>query len=101
MLSLENFQKKKSLVNDHGDAKFINFNITPKSAPVGSKFLFDCSFVSLNGTGTGTIVIDFIDPKNQTVNNSYWFEARLAGTYPEKIGLDTLYKLSCDSTTGN
>jgi hypothetical protein len=98
-LSLYNFEKTL-LVNDHGDAKFINFDITPKSAPEGSKFVFDCSFVSVNGTGTGTIVIDFVDPKNRTVSNLYWFEARKPGTYPEKIGFDSLYKLDCDSTKG-
>jgi hypothetical protein len=54
----------------------------------------------VNGTGTGTIVIDFVDPKNRTVSNLYWFEARKPGTYPEKIGFDSLYKLDCDSTKG-
>ncbi|CAF0841460.1 unnamed protein product [Rotaria sordida] len=87
-------------VNDHGDAKFTNFGIAPKSAPDGSKFIFDCSFVSINGTGTGTIVIDMVDPKNRTISNLYWFEARKPGTYPEKIGLQTLVEFNCDPITG-
>jgi len=89
-----------SLVNDHGDAKFTNFGVTPKSAPDGSTFVFDCSFASINGTGTGTINIRIIDPKNRTTDNQYWFEARKPGTYPEKIGFQTLFEMNCDPTKG-
>ncbi|CAF0771713.1 unnamed protein product [Adineta steineri] len=85
-------------INDHGDAKFTNFQITPKTAPEGSTFVFDCSFTSVNGTGTGVINIVMIDPKNRTAANLYWFEARKPGTYPEKIGLQTLFELNCDPT---
>ncbi|UJR35376.1 hypothetical protein I4U23_028133 [Adineta vaga] len=83
-------------INDHGDAKFINFQVTPKSAPEGSTFIFDCSFISVNGTGTGTINVELLDPKNRTAGNLYWFEARKPGTYPEKIGFQTLFELNCD-----
>ena len=55
----------------------------------------------MNGTGTGTIVLDFIDPKNRTFSNLYWFEARKPGTYPEKIHFDSLYEIGCDPSTGN
>jgi hypothetical protein len=100
-LSLQNFENIEFLVNDHGDAKFTGFDISPKSAPEGSTFIFDCSFISINGTGTGTIVIDFIDPKNRTPSNLYWFVARKPGTYPEKIQFDSLYEPDCDPTKGN
>lgn len=88
------------LVNDHGDGKFTNFSITPLRAPEGATFIFDCSFISVNGTGTGTIVLDFIDPKNRTFENLYWFEARKPGTYVEKLPFDTLHELGCDPTKG-
>ncbi|CAF1186160.1 unnamed protein product [Didymodactylos carnosus] len=85
-------------INDHGDAKFTNFGITPKSAPDGSKFVIDCSFISINGTGTGTINIEIVDPKNRSSGNLFWFEARKPGIYPEKIGLQTLFEFDCDPT---
>ena len=89
------------LVNDHGDAKFTNFTIEPKSAPEGATFVFDCSFISVNGTGTGMINFEFVDPKNRTGGNMFWFVARKAGTYPERIGLDTSrFELNCDHTKG-
>jgi len=50
--------------------------------------------------GTGTIVIDFVDPKNRTISNLYWFDARKPGIYPERIGFETLFKLNCDPTEG-
>jgi hypothetical protein len=92
--------KNISTVNDHGDGKFTNFTVTPKSAPEGDTFILDCSFVSVNGTGTGTINLAFVDPKNRTFANLYWFEARKPGYYPEKIGFQTLFELGCDPTKG-
>ncbi|CAF1258451.1 unnamed protein product, partial [Didymodactylos carnosus] len=83
-------------INDHGDAKFTNFGVTPKSAPDGSKFVIDCSFISINGTGTGTINIEIVDPKNRSSGDLFWFEARKPGIYPEKIGLQTLFEFDCD-----
>lgn len=56
--------------------------------------------MSVNGTGTGTITIDMIDPKNRTAGQLYWFEARKPGTYPERIGFPTLFDPNCDSSTG-
>ncbi|CAF1521261.1 unnamed protein product [Rotaria magnacalcarata] len=88
-------------IKDDGDAKFTNFGVMPKTAPDGSKFVIDCSFITRNGTGTGTISIDIIDPKNQTQGNIYWFEERKPGTYPERFGIETVTtELNCDPATG-
>jgi hypothetical protein len=62
--------------------------------------MFDCSFISINGTGTGTINVEIIDPKNRSSANLYWFVARKPGTYPEKLGFQTLFKINCDPTIG-
>lgn len=94
------FRSRLCLVNDHGDAKFTNFGVSPKSAPDGSTFVIDCSFSSVNGTGMGTFEIHIIDPKNRTIDDLYWFEERKPGTYPEKIGMQTLVAYKCDPSEG-
>jgi hypothetical protein len=48
----------------------------------------------------GTFEIHIIDPKNRTIDDLYWFEARKPGTYPEKIGMQTLVAYKCDPSEG-
>ena len=45
--------------------------------------------------------IDITDPQNQTNSNDYLIEAQKAGTYPERIGLETMTAMNCDPTQGS
>ncbi|CAF4828356.1 unnamed protein product [Rotaria sp. Silwood1] len=87
-------------INDHGDAKFIKFNVLPNTGPQGTTFVIDCSFKSMNGTGTSMLRLDITDPRNETDSNDYLIEAEKPGTYTEKIGLRTLNAWNCDPTKG-
>lgn len=89
------------VVNDKGDAKFVNFGVLPATGPQGTTFVIDCSFKSNNGTGTSMLRVEITDPTNQTDSNDYLIEAQKPGTYPERIGLKTLYAMNCDPSHGN
>lgn len=45
--------------------------------------------------------VEITDPTNQTDSNDYLIEAQKPGTYPERIGLKTLYAMNCDPSHGN
>ncbi|CAF0873512.1 unnamed protein product [Rotaria sordida] len=87
-------------INDHGDAKFIKFGVLPNTGPQGTTFMIDCSFKSMNGTGTSMLRLEITDPHNETESNDYLIESKKPGMYNEKIGLRTLTALNCDSTKG-
>jgi hypothetical protein len=88
------------LVNDHGDATFTNFGVYPNTGPQGTTFVIDCSFKTLNGTGTSMLRLDITDSHNETSENDYLVEDKKPGIYAEKIALRTLTALNCDSTKG-
>lgn len=88
------------LVVDNGDAKFTNFGVYPNTGPQGTKFVIDCSFKSLNGTGTSMLRVDITDSHNETNGNDFLVEAKKPGTYAERIALDTYSILGCDSSKG-
>ncbi|CAF0853409.1 unnamed protein product [Rotaria sordida] len=87
-------------INDHGDAKFTNFGVLPQTAPQGTTFVLDLSFMTVNGTGTGTFTFNIINPKNESSGNLYWFEAKKPGTYIEKLGIKTYALSDCDPSKG-
>lgn len=70
------------------------------TAPQGATLTLDCSFMSVNGTGMGTVSFDITDPKNQTTGNIFWFEAKKSGTYPEKVAINSYTVSNCDSSSG-
>jgi hypothetical protein len=88
------------IVNDNGDAKFVNFAVIPNTGPQGTTFIIDCTFKSLNGTGTSMLRLDITDPTNQTSSDDFLIESKKPGTYAEKVGLRTLYAMSCDPAKG-
>jgi hypothetical protein len=66
-------------VNDNGDACFTQFTILPKIAPVDTTFAIDFAYMSVNGTGTGEIVIIIKCPDRLTLGASFLFEAQQPG----------------------
>jgi len=91
---------KLCAVNDNGDAKFTNFGVKPNIGPQGTTFIIDCSFKSLNGTGTSMLRLDITDPQNQTSSNDFLIESKKPGTYAEPVGVKTLTAWNCDPTKG-
>ncbi|UJR10514.1 hypothetical protein I4U23_014717 [Adineta vaga] len=87
-------------INDHGDAKFTNFGVYPNTGPQGTTFIIDCSFKSLNGTGTSMLRLEIVDSHNETSSNDFLVESKKPGNYPEKIGLKTLTAWNCDPSKG-
>ncbi|CAF4118370.1 unnamed protein product [Adineta steineri] len=87
-------------INDHGDAKFTNFGVYPNTGPQGTQFEIDCSFKSLNGTGTSMLRFIMADSHNQTSDNDFLIDAKKPGTYTEKIGLITASAWNCDPVKG-
>jgi hypothetical protein len=87
-------------VNDHGDAKFTNFGVYPNTGPQGTTFIIDCSYKSMNGTGTSMLRIEIVDSHNETSSNDFLVESKKAGTYPEKIALKTVSAWNCDPSKG-
>jgi hypothetical protein len=88
------------IVNDHGDATYTNFGVYPSIGPQGTKFVIDCSFKSLNGTGTSMLRVEITDSHNDTSSNDFLVESKKPGTYAEKIALETFTAFNCDPTKG-
>ena len=86
-------------VNDHGDAKFVDFHMIPSSGPVGTEFIIDCSFKSLNGTGPGMLTIVIDTPQNQSASNDFLLDAKPPGLYDQRIAVKTLSTF-CDPPNG-
>lgn len=87
------------IVKDDGDAKFSNFGVSPAKGAPATKFVLDCSFITRNGTGTGTYLITITNPKGQPMSADYWFEEKPPGSYTERIPLDAI-QANCDPSQG-
>jgi len=85
-------------VNDHGDAKFKSFNITPMSGRKGTTFTVDFTYQTVNGTGTGEIEIDIRTPDRIPLGTAFLWESKKTGTYPEKISIKAQPDPQCDPT---
>lgn len=89
---------KLCTINDHGDAKITKFSILPASGPQGTTFAIDLTYVSLNGTGTGELVIDIHTPDRIPLGSGFLAEAKKAGTYEERITVKAEPDPQCDPT---
>ncbi|CAF1271086.1 unnamed protein product [Adineta steineri] len=87
-------------INDSGDAKFTNFGVYPNTGPQGTTFIIDCSYKTINGTGTSMLTLNIVDSHNETSGNDFLVEAKKPGTYPEKIALKTVSAWNCDPVKG-
>ncbi|CAF1089932.1 unnamed protein product [Rotaria sordida] len=86
-------------INDHGDAKFTNFHVSPTTGPRKTKFILDCSFVTKNGTGTGMLTLTLIYPNKQSAATDFLLEAQKPGSYIERIPIDVI-EPNCDPSRG-
>ncbi|CAF1020393.1 unnamed protein product [Adineta steineri] len=85
-------------INDHGDAKITKFAVLPASGRQGTTFSIDFTFVSLNGTGTGEIVVDIHTPDRIPLGAGFLLEAQKPGTYNERITVKAEPDPQCDPT---
>jgi len=85
-------------INDHGDCKITTFSIIPAAGPKGTTFAIDFSFVTMNGTGTGEIVVDIHTPDHIPLGAGFLLEARKPGTYNERITVKAEPDPQCDPT---
>jgi len=85
-------------INDHGDAKFKTFTITPQTGRKGQTFNVDFTFQTVNGTGTGEVEIDIHTPDRIPLGTAFLAEAKKAGTYGERISIKAQPDPQCDPT---
>lgn len=93
-------ENRHFLVNDNGDAKITKFAVLPATGRQGTTFQIDFSFVSLNGTGTGELVVDIHTPDHIPLGAGFLLEAQKAGTYNERISVKAEPDPQCDPTQG-
>jgi hypothetical protein len=75
------------VVNDNGDANFTQFTILPAVAPQGTTFAIDFAYMSVNGTGTGEMVIIIHCPDRLELGATLLFEAQKPGYYGERFAV--------------
>ncbi|CAC5419551.1 unnamed protein product [Mytilus coruscus] len=86
-------------VKDDGDAKITQLSVTPKSGPQG-QFSIDYTYVSVNGTGTGEIVLEVETVDHIPVEGSFLNELADAGSYSQSVKLKAQPDPDCDPTQG-
>ncbi|CAF4863492.1 unnamed protein product [Rotaria sp. Silwood1] len=86
-------------INDNGDAKFKSFVILPPHGPVYSTFIIDFVYESINGTGTGQLVINIQTVDGIELSTTFLIEALKPGRYAERIAVDASPDPDCDPST--
>lgn len=74
------------------------FSILPKSGPQGTTFSIDVTYVTINGTGTGEIVVEINTPDKIPLGAAFLLEEKKPGTYSERITVKAEPDPSCDPT---
>lgn len=82
-------------VNDHGDASVTAIAALPPSGPVGTTFEFNVTYVSRNGTGSGTIVVFIVTPDGVPVGGTFYSPFSPAGTYQDSFSIKAEWDPSC------
>ncbi|CAF2045091.1 unnamed protein product [Rotaria magnacalcarata] len=81
---------------DSGDAKFKSFVILPARAPVYSTFVIDFAYESMNGTGTGQLVVGIQTIDGVELSTTLLIEPQKPGRYAERISVDASPDPDCD-----
>ena len=101
MIYVEIRPKFLYLVNDNGDCKFKSFAIVPARAKMESTITIDMELVSVNGTGTGEIVLMIQTVDKIPLSGTFLFESKKPGYYGQRFTVDTTPDPDCDPTEGN
>ncbi|CAF1450981.1 unnamed protein product [Adineta ricciae] len=84
-------------INDHGDAKIKAFVISPPHATASTKFVFDVTFQSVNGTGTGQLLYTVKPVDDLKISSFLLMEEKKPGLYAERFAIDTTPDPDCES----
>nr|ACD54786.1 countin-like protein [Philodina roseola] len=88
-------------VNDNGDAKFKYFSISPPSSLIGTTVTIDFTYQSMNGTGTGELLVEIDCVDKLKLYSRLLNEAQKPGIYGDRFALDTTpADPDCDPTEG-
>jgi len=85
-------------VKDDGDANITKFTILPTTGRKGTTFAIDFSYISVNGTGTGEIVVEIQTPDKIPLGAGFLNEAKKPGSYGERISVKAEPDPQCDPT---
>ncbi|CAF1184847.1 unnamed protein product [Rotaria sp. Silwood1] len=83
-------------INDNGDAKFKSFSILPSHAPVYSTFVIDFTYESVNGTGSGQLLVNIQTIDYVEILSTFLIESLKPGRYAERITVDASPDPTCD-----
>ena len=72
----------------------------PASGRRGTTFAIDFTYASVNGTGTGELVVEIRCPDKIPLGQGFLLEAKKAGTYSERISVKAEPDPRCDPTQG-
>ncbi|XP_069116842.1 countin-3-like [Argopecten irradians] len=84
-------------INDNGDAKITTFTVTPSSGPQGT-FRIDFGYTSVNGTGTGEIILEVDTVDGIPVESGFIHELAQPGDYTSSFSLKAEPDPNCDPT---
>jgi hypothetical protein len=87
---------KQCKINDNGDAKITKFQVSPNKGPQGTEFIFDLTYVSKNGTGTGEIYFGIQTVDGIPLEDSILLELQPAGTYNARLSVVSEPDPDCD-----
>ncbi|XP_021378016.1 countin-1-like isoform X1 [Mizuhopecten yessoensis] len=90
---------KTCAINDNGDAKITTFSVSPSSGPQGT-FRIDFGYTSMNGTGTGEIVLEVMTVDGIPVESGFIHELAQAGNYTSSFSLKAQPDPNCDPSQG-
>ncbi|XP_004365279.1 countin2 [Capsaspora owczarzaki ATCC 30864] len=85
-------------INDNGDATIRSFTTSPVSGPQGTTFTFDLDWSTINGTGTGEIILVVQTVDGLQLGDSSLLEATAPGEYVKRWQVDAKPDPDCDPT---
>jgi len=87
-------------INDSGDASITSFTVQPPKFRKGATFVLALQYVSVNGTGTGEMIVEFKTPDGVPLGAGFLMEAQKPGKYGENIQVQAQPDPQCDPEQG-
>jgi hypothetical protein len=85
-------------IKDNGDASITSFTVTPAKGPQGTTFVTAMDYSTVNGTGTGEIVIEIQTVDGVPLGDGFLVLPQNPGKYEEKISIKAEPNPDCDPT---
>ena len=81
---------------ENGDAYITSIIFKPNIVKIGSVFIADVYYISLNGTGTAELALNIKTPDNKQIDYSYLIQPHYPGIYEEILDLETKSDQKCN-----